>query len=119
MRQEPADRPDNRAGREDVLFMEELRRYHAAGVEITLKDTRLPLEDIVRICAVRERGAYMCDFVADEENHIIRINLDDVRENDICEDGICGSSRIGSDIGDDAGNDIGDEAGRDSDACSD
>lgn len=63
----------------DIPFVEQLRRYQSAGIEITLKDARLPPEDIAKICAIREKGAYMCDFMADDANHIVRINLDDIR----------------------------------------
>ncbi len=80
MRKEPKDRLCHKSGGENNPFEEEMRRYQAAGVEITLKNVRLPLEDIARFCAVRERGTYMCDFVADEENYIVRINIDDIRE---------------------------------------
>lgn len=80
MRRRPDRSPDKRGTGKDIPFMEQLIRYQAAGVEITLRDARLPLEDIAKICAVREKGAYMCDFVADEENFIIRMNFDDIRE---------------------------------------
>lgn len=80
MRKTPETFHRSEGSREDIPFMEQLRRYQSAGVEITLKDARLPLEDIAKICTVRETGVYMCDFVADEENRIVRINIDDVRE---------------------------------------
>lgn len=80
MRKEPESSLTTQGDREYVPFMEELRRYQSAGVEITLRDARLPLEDIVEICTVREKGVYMCDFVADEKNRIIRINLDEIAE---------------------------------------
>ena len=59
-------------------FEEQLRKYQSAGVEITFANANLSLEDIVKICTVREKGEYMCDFVADEENRIIRIDLNAV-----------------------------------------
>ncbi len=69
--------PEGQSG-EDIPLMEQLRRYQQAGVEITLEDVRLPLEDIARICEVREKGAYMCDFIADEDDYIVRLNFDRV-----------------------------------------
>lgn len=86
----PERSPDHRRNREDLPFEEQLRKYQSSGVEITLKNARLPLEDIVRICMVRERGEYMCDFVADEQNHIVRIDINDVREGegDVVWDGV-------------------------------
>lgn len=82
MRKMPENSRFKTESRENIPFMEQLRRYQSAGVEITLKDARLPLEDIAKICSVRETGVYMCDFVADEQNHIVRINLDDVGEHE-------------------------------------
>ena len=82
MEKKPGKTPYRRGAGTDIPFMEQLRRYQTAGVEITLKDVRLPLEYIAGICAVRERGAYMCDFVADDQNYIIRMNFDDIRENE-------------------------------------
>ena len=79
MEREPEEAPYSQGAREDIPFMEQLRRYQTAGVEITLKDASLPLEDIAKICAVREKGAYMCDFVADDQNYIVRMNFDDIR----------------------------------------
>lgn len=80
MGKEPEEAPYTKGAREDIPFMEQLRRYQTAGVEITLKDASLPLEYIARVCAVREKGAYMCDFVADDQNYIVRMNFDDIRE---------------------------------------
>lgn len=90
MRKKPETFLPDQKNREYSPFMEQLRQYQSAGVEITFKNARLPLEDIARICEVREKGEYMCDFVADEQNHIVRINLDDVRdqENENVWDGV-------------------------------
>ena len=63
---------------ESLPFEEQLRQYQSAGVEITFANANLSLEDIVKICTVREKGEYMCDFVADEENRIIRIDVNAV-----------------------------------------
>ena len=82
MRKMPESSCSKTESRENIPFMDQLRRYQSAGVEITLKDARLPLEDIAKICSIRETGVYMCDFVADEQNRIVRINLDDVGEHE-------------------------------------
>ncbi|MBQ6875898.1 MAG: hypothetical protein IJN46_06655 [Lachnospiraceae bacterium] len=76
--------------REPLPFEEQLRRYQSAGVEITFANASLSLEDIVKICLIREKGEYMCDFVADEQNHIIRIDLNHASEEygDVVWDGI-------------------------------
>ncbi len=68
--------------RKPLPFEEQLRKFQSAGVEITFANANLSLEDIVRICMVREKGAYMCDFVADEDNHIVRIDINTVTEQD-------------------------------------
>lgn len=65
---------------EPLPFEEQLRQYQSAGVEITFANAHLSLEDIVKICTVREKGEYMCDFVADEENRIIRIDVNGVTD---------------------------------------
>ena len=57
---------------------------------LSWRNARLPLEDIIRICMIRERGEYMCDFMADEQNHIVRINLNAVKDRaeDVVWDGV-------------------------------
>ena len=75
MRKKPAYAPMGRSNRESLPFEEQLRRYQSAGVEITFANANLSLEDIVKICTVREKGEYMCDFVADDKNQIVRIDL--------------------------------------------
>lgn len=80
MRKKPEYTYDHMKTRDGVAFEEQLRRYQSAGIEITFANASLSLEDIVRICTVREKGAYMCDFVADDENHIVRIDVNSVAE---------------------------------------
>ena len=79
MKREPEHRPQDGQNGEDIPLMEQLRKYQRAGVEITLEDVRLPLEDIAKICAVQEKGAYMCDFIADENDYIVRLNFERVK----------------------------------------
>lgn len=67
--------PQWEADRKEIPFEEQMRWYQSVGVEITFANARLSLEDIVKICTVREKGEYMCDFVADEKNRIIRIDV--------------------------------------------
>ena len=90
MQKKPAYAPVQRSNREPLPFEEQLRRYQAAGVEITFANANLSLEDIVKICTVREKGEYMCDFVADEGNYIVRIDLNhaDNEASDMVWDGI-------------------------------
>lgn len=70
--------PENRKNQEDNPLLEELKKYQSAGVRITLKNAAVPLDYIAKICGVREKGAYMCDFIADEQNQLVRLNLDKV-----------------------------------------
>ena len=90
MRKKPVYGSDRAKDRETLPFEEQLRQYQSAGVEITFANACLSLEDIVRICTVREKGEYMCDFVADEDNHIVRIDLNSVTDSrgDMVWDGI-------------------------------
>ena len=105
MRKEPEYRPQGGTNGEDIPLMEQLRQYQRAGVEITLEDVRLPLEDIAKICAVKEKGAYMCDFIADEHDYIVRLNFERVknREEGSCEEnayseGLCDKDSYGKDL---------------------
>lgn len=70
--------PENRRNQEDNPLLEELKKYQSAGVQITLKNAVVPLDYIAKVCGVREKGAYMCDFVADEQNCLVRLNFDRV-----------------------------------------
>lgn len=90
MRKKPDYTSARRKDREPLPFEEQLRRYQSAGVEITFANANLSLEDIVRICTVREKGEYMCDFVADDKNHIVRIDLNHAADEggDVVWDGI-------------------------------
>ena len=75
MNKKPDRSPVRGRSGEHIPFEEQLRQYQSAGVEITFANAYLSLEDIVKICTVREKGEYMCDFVADEKNRIIRIDV--------------------------------------------
>ena len=75
MTKEPVYGSVRQNDREVLPFAEQLKRYQSAGVQITFANANLSLEDIVRICTVREKGEYMCDFVADDANHIVRIDV--------------------------------------------
>ena len=78
MKNKPDRTPARGSDGESFPFEEQLRQYQSAGVEITFANAYLSLEDIVKICTVREKGEYMCDFLADEENRIIRIDVNTV-----------------------------------------
>ena len=78
MNKKPDRSPVRGRSGEHIPFEEQLRRYQSAGVEITFANAYLSLDDIVKICTVREKGEYMCDFLADEENRIIRIDVNTV-----------------------------------------
>ncbi len=90
MRKKPAYASVRRSNREPLPFEEQLKQYQSAGVKITFANADLSLEDIVKICTVREKGEYMCDFVADETNHIIRIDVNHAADEigDVVWDGI-------------------------------
>ena len=78
MNKKPDRSPVRGRSGEHNPFEEQLRQYQSAGVEITFANANLSLEDIVRICQIREKGEYMCDFMADEQNQITRIDVNPV-----------------------------------------
>ena len=78
MNKKPDRTPVRGSDRDPLPFEEQLRQYQSAGVEITFANANLSLEDIVRICLIREKGEYMCDFVTDERNQITRIDVNPV-----------------------------------------
>lgn len=90
MKHKPDQTPVRGRSGEILPFEEQLRQYQSAGVEITFANANLSLEDIVKICTVREKGEYMCDFVADEKNRIVRIDVNAVvnEPEDVVWDGI-------------------------------
>ncbi len=90
MKHKPDQTPVRGRSGEKLPFEEQLRQYQSAGVEITFANANLSLEDIVKICTVREKGEYMCDFVADEKNRIVRIDVNAVvnEPEDVVWDGI-------------------------------
>ena len=75
MTKEPVSKSVRQNDREVLPFAEQLKRYQSAGVQITFANANLSLEDIVKICTVREKGEYMCDFVANDANQIVRIDV--------------------------------------------
>lgn len=74
--------PGRYSNQEDNPLLEELKKYRSAGVRITLKDAEVPLDYIARMCGVREKGAYMCDFIADEQNQLVKLNFDRIGGSD-------------------------------------
>ena len=57
-----------------------MKRYEKRGVEITLAGETLSMEEIAAVCAVKEHGSYMGDFVWDEEGELSEIRYEKIGE---------------------------------------
>lgn len=72
--------PWNRGDSEEETLLEELKRYQSAGIQITLGHAAASLDYIAKTCGVRERGTYMCDFISDDQDRLMKINFDQIRD---------------------------------------
>ncbi len=69
------EEPDSPAYRE---LMAQLTEYYRRGVKVSLGGVRMPVSRIARICAVREEGKYMGDYIMDESGELTEIRFDRV-----------------------------------------
>lgn len=68
---------DNLVCRESYMSMlKELGAYEAAGIDLFLCGDSYSARDIAYACAVREEGAYMCDFIPDQTGNLREIRFD-------------------------------------------
>ena len=56
----------------------QLTEYYRKGVKVSLGGVRMPVSKIARICAVREEGKYMGDYIIDEAGELIEVRFDRV-----------------------------------------
>jgi len=56
----------------------QLTAYYRQGVRVSLNGVRMPVSKIARICAVREEGNYMGDFIVDESGRLKEVRFDRV-----------------------------------------
>ena len=68
---------DNSMCRESYMSMlKELGAYEAAGIDLFLCGDSYSARDIAYVCAVKEDGDYMCDFVPDQNGSLSEIHFD-------------------------------------------
>ena len=60
------------------LFLQTLRAYQKAGVALTVEGKAVPAEDIADLCVIREAGAYMRDYISDDQGKLVEIRFDRV-----------------------------------------
>ena len=56
----------------------QLTEYYRKGVKVSLEGVRMPVSQIARICAVREEGKYMGDYIVDEDGELKEVRFDRV-----------------------------------------
>ena len=56
----------------------QLAEYYRKGVKVSLGGVRMPVGKIAQICAVREEGKYMGDYIIDEAGELIEVRFDRV-----------------------------------------
>lgn len=71
--EETRDEPESL---EYLAMKEMLTAYYRQGVRISLNGVRMPASRIARICAVREEGSYMGDFIVDENGRLKEVRFD-------------------------------------------
>lgn len=59
-------------------LMAQLTEYYRRGVKVSLGGVRMPVSRIARICAVREEGKYMGDYIMDDSGELTEIRFDRV-----------------------------------------
>lgn len=79
------DRPERQEEDEDSeAYLElkaQLTEYYRRGVKISLGGVRMPVSRIARICAVREEGKYMGDYILNEAGELTEVRFDRVSHN--------------------------------------
>ena len=56
----------------------QLTEYYRKGIKVSLGGIRMPVSTIARICAVKEEGKFMGDYILDEAGELIEIRFDRV-----------------------------------------
>lgn len=60
---------------------EQLTAYYRQGVRVSLNGVRMPVSRIAKICAVREEGNYMGDFIIDDAGQLTEVRFDRIGRN--------------------------------------
>lgn len=64
--------------REYRPFLHTLRSYQEAGVILTVEGRKTNARRIAELCIVRERGAYMSDYIRDADGRLVELRFDRV-----------------------------------------
>ncbi len=75
---EDREEPDSPAYLE---LKEQLTAYYRQGVRVSLNGVRMPVSRIAKICAVREEGNYMGDFIVDDTGQLTEVRFDRISRN--------------------------------------
>ena len=77
----PEEYPYSSDDEESVAYRElkaQLTEYYRKGVKVSLGGMRMPVSAIAKICAVKEEGKFMGDYIIDEAGELIEIRFDRV-----------------------------------------
>lgn len=58
---------------------EQLMTYYRQGVRVSLNGVRMPVNRIAKICAVREEGNYMGDYIVDDDGQLTEVRFDRIK----------------------------------------
>ncbi len=67
-------------GKRRQQLHKELKAYEKAGLKLLLDGQPSSVKEIARACTVKEEANYMRDYIRDDEEQIIGISFDLVRE---------------------------------------
>lgn len=59
-----------------LALKEQLTAYYRQGIRVSLNGVRMPVSRIAKICAVREEGNYMGDFIVDDSGQLTEVRFD-------------------------------------------
>lgn len=62
------------------LFLQTLYAYQKAGVALTVEGKAVPAEDIADLCVIREAGAYMRDYISDDQGKLVELRFDRIEK---------------------------------------
>jgi len=72
---------NNELGHEEFTEMKELlASYEKAGIRLTLSGKRSTSNEVAYVCAVKERGVYMSDYIPDSDGKLREIRFDRVKK---------------------------------------
>lgn len=61
-------------------MQKELKAYEKAGLQLLLDGRPSSVKEIARACTVKEEANYMRDYIRDDEEEIVGISFDLIKE---------------------------------------